>query len=64
MSPPQAWLRGFRDGAADHERPGTGAAGIDTQQINTAFERMQKGDVRYRFVIDMKSLQKTDQHPS
>ncbi|MCK2182824.1 NAD(P)-dependent alcohol dehydrogenase [Halomonas getboli] len=29
---------------------------IDMQDINTAFERMQKGDVRYRFVIDMASL--------
>ncbi|MFC2992487.1 NAD(P)-dependent alcohol dehydrogenase [Halomonas tibetensis] len=33
---------------------------IDIQDINTAFERMQKGDVRYRFVIDMQSLKKTD----
>jgi alcohol dehydrogenase (NADP+) len=30
---------------------------IDIQQINAAFERMLKGDVRYRFVIDIKSLQ-------
>lgn len=29
---------------------------ISIQQINTAYERMLKGDVRYRFVIDMKSL--------
>jgi uncharacterized zinc-type alcohol dehydrogenase-like protein len=29
---------------------------IPIQQINTAYERMLKGDVRYRFVIDMKSL--------
>ncbi|MFG6177688.1 NAD(P)-dependent alcohol dehydrogenase [Halomonas sp. THAF12] len=29
---------------------------IDIQDINTAFERMQKSDVRYRFVIDMASL--------
>ncbi len=29
---------------------------IDIQDINTAFERMEKGDVRYRFVIDMASL--------
>ncbi|WP_136246924.1 NAD(P)-dependent alcohol dehydrogenase [Halomonas borealis] len=29
---------------------------IDMQDINTAFERMEKGDVRYRFVIDMASL--------
>jgi uncharacterized zinc-type alcohol dehydrogenase-like protein len=26
-------------------------------QINIAYERMLKGDVRYRFVIDMASLQ-------
>lgn len=29
---------------------------IDIQQINEAYERLLKGDVRYRFVIDMKSL--------
>jgi len=29
---------------------------IPIQQINTAFERMLKSDVRYRFVIDMASL--------
>lgn len=29
---------------------------IDIQQINAAFDRMEKGDVRYRFVIDMASL--------
>lgn len=29
---------------------------IDIQNINEAFERMQKGDVKYRFVIDMQSL--------
>jgi uncharacterized zinc-type alcohol dehydrogenase-like protein len=29
---------------------------IPIQQINTAFERLVKGDVKYRFVIDMKSL--------
>ncbi|MFN2331916.1 MAG: NAD(P)-dependent alcohol dehydrogenase, partial [Halomonas sp.] len=33
---------------------------IDIQDINTAYERMEKGDVRYRFVIDMQSLKKTD----
>ena len=27
-----------------------------TQQINTAFDRMLKGDVKYRFVIDMKTI--------
>lgn len=31
---------------------------IDIQNINEAYERMQKGDVRYRFVIDMNSLNK------
>jgi uncharacterized zinc-type alcohol dehydrogenase-like protein len=29
---------------------------IPIQQINEAYERMIKGDVRYRFVIDMKTL--------
>jgi uncharacterized zinc-type alcohol dehydrogenase-like protein len=29
---------------------------IRMQQINEAYERMQKGDVKYRFVIDMQSL--------
>ncbi|MCY1309191.1 Aldehyde reductase YahK [compost metagenome] len=29
---------------------------IDIQDINTAFERMEKNDVKYRFVIDMASL--------
>ena len=29
---------------------------INIQQINEAYERMQKSDVRYRFVIDMASL--------
>lgn len=29
---------------------------IDMQDINTAYERMQKSDVKYRFVIDMGSL--------
>jgi alcohol dehydrogenase (NADP+) len=32
---------------------------INIQQINEAYERLLKGDVRYRFVIDMASL-KTD----
>jgi uncharacterized zinc-type alcohol dehydrogenase-like protein len=31
---------------------------IEMQQINDAYERMLKGDVRYRFVIDMASLSK------
>jgi uncharacterized zinc-type alcohol dehydrogenase-like protein len=29
---------------------------INIQQINEAYERLLKGDVKYRFVIDMKSL--------
>ncbi len=29
---------------------------IPIQKINEAYERMVKGDVKYRFVIDMKSL--------
>ncbi|MYL22389.1 alcohol dehydrogenase catalytic domain-containing protein [Halomonas alkaliantarctica] len=32
---------------------------IDMQNINEAFERMKKGDVHYRFVIDMASLKNT-----
>jgi uncharacterized zinc-type alcohol dehydrogenase-like protein len=31
---------------------------INMQQINEAYERMIKGDVRYRFVIDISSLRK------
>lgn len=31
---------------------------IDVQKINEAYERMLRGDVRYRFVIDTKSLEK------
>ena len=31
---------------------------IPIQDINTAYERMLKSDVKYRFVIDMKSLEK------
>jgi len=30
---------------------------IPIQQVNEAYERMLRGDVRYRFVIDLKSLQ-------
>ena len=30
---------------------------IPVQKINEAYERMLKGDVRYRFVIDVASLQ-------
>ncbi|WP_435132672.1 NAD(P)-dependent alcohol dehydrogenase [Formosa sp. A9] len=29
---------------------------ISMQQVNEAFERLEKGDVKYRFVIDMQSL--------
>jgi uncharacterized zinc-type alcohol dehydrogenase-like protein len=29
---------------------------ISVQQINEAFERLEKGDVKYRFVIDMASI--------
>jgi len=29
---------------------------IPMQEINNAYERVMKGDVRYRFVIDMASL--------
>ena len=29
---------------------------LDIKNINEAYERMKKGDVKYRFVIDMKSL--------
>ena len=32
---------------------------IDIQQINEAYERLLKGDVKYRFVIDMASLKKS-----
>ena len=31
---------------------------ISIQQINDAYERLLKGDVKYRFVIDMASLKK------
>jgi uncharacterized zinc-type alcohol dehydrogenase-like protein len=31
---------------------------IDIQQINQAYERLLKSDVKYRFVIDMASLKK------
>ena len=29
---------------------------IPVQQANTAYERLLKGDVKYRFVLDMASL--------
>ena len=31
---------------------------IPIQQIETAYERMLKSDVKYRFVIDMESLKR------
>ena len=31
---------------------------IDIQDVNEAFVRLEKGDVKYRFVIDMASLKK------
>jgi len=31
---------------------------INVQQVNEAFERLEKGDVKYRFVIDMATLKK------
>ena len=31
---------------------------INMQDIGAAYERMKKGDVRYRFVIDLESLKK------
>jgi uncharacterized zinc-type alcohol dehydrogenase-like protein len=31
---------------------------IDIKDINTAYDRMLKNDVRYRFVIDIASLKK------
>ncbi|RUO81446.1 hydroxyacid dehydrogenase [Idiomarina tyrosinivorans] len=33
---------------------------LDIQNINDAYERMKKGDVKYRFVIDMQSLKNAD----
>ena len=29
---------------------------IPVQKVNDAYERMLKGDVKYRFVLDMKTL--------
>jgi uncharacterized zinc-type alcohol dehydrogenase-like protein len=31
---------------------------IDIQRLSEAFDRVQRGDVRYRFVIDMESLRR------
>jgi uncharacterized zinc-type alcohol dehydrogenase-like protein len=36
---------------------------IPMQKINEAYERMLKSDVRYRFVIDMASLNETGRRP-
>ncbi len=33
---------------------------INIQQINEAYDRLLKGDIKYRFVIDMKSLKNQD----
>ncbi|MGC1515512.1 MAG: NAD(P)-dependent alcohol dehydrogenase, partial [Maribacter sp.] len=32
---------------------------IDIQNINEAYDRLKKSDVKYRFVIDMKSLKES-----
>jgi uncharacterized zinc-type alcohol dehydrogenase-like protein len=32
---------------------------IEISQINDAYERLLKQDVKYRFVIDMKSIKET-----
>jgi uncharacterized zinc-type alcohol dehydrogenase-like protein len=32
---------------------------IDMQNINEAYDRLTKSDVKYRFVIDMKSLKES-----
>jgi uncharacterized zinc-type alcohol dehydrogenase-like protein len=32
---------------------------IPVQQVNQAYERLLKGDVRYRFVLDMATLAKS-----
>ena len=34
---------------------------IPMQQINAAYERLLKGDVKYRFVIDIASLKQENQ---
>ncbi|MGM0481354.1 MAG: NAD(P)-dependent alcohol dehydrogenase [Pseudomonadota bacterium] len=34
---------------------------LNIENINQAYQRMKKGDVKYRFVIDMKSLKQSDQ---
>ena len=35
---------------------------IQMKDINTAFDRVTKNDVKYRFVIDMKSLKNSEEH--
>jgi hypothetical protein len=35
---------------------------INIQDINDAYERMQKADVKCRFVMDMRSLERDRQH--
>jgi len=32
---------------------------LDIKNINDAFKRMKKGDVKYRFVIDMDTLKQS-----
>ena len=49
MAYPYRW-----PGGADASGPEAAQTAID--QINTAYERMLRSDVRYRFVIDMDRL--------
>ena len=37
---------------------------LDIRDVDTAYERMQRGDVRYRFVIDMTTLRGAGQAPA
>jgi uncharacterized zinc-type alcohol dehydrogenase-like protein len=37
---------------------------IPIQQINQAYERVDRSDVHYRFVIDLASLKKTETGPN
>jgi len=39
--------------------PGSDIEMIGIAQINEAYERLLKGDVKYRFVIDMASLKES-----
>jgi uncharacterized zinc-type alcohol dehydrogenase-like protein len=43
------------DFCAEHDL-GADVEIIPIQEVNEAYERMLRGDVRYRFVIDMNSL--------